>query len=76
MTKLSYRRQRRPMNAEEKADSKRLPDGSRAYRYDNLMSQSVGREKGEGAASWFPVKLKVENSNRTFETDGKQTKKE
>jgi adenine-specific DNA-methyltransferase len=49
---------RRPMNAEEKADSKRLPVGSRAYRYDNLMSQSVGREKGEGAASWFPVMMK------------------
>jgi adenine-specific DNA-methyltransferase len=48
---------RRPMNVEEKADSKRLPEGSRAYRYDNLMSQSVGRDKGEGAASWFPVKL-------------------
>ena len=48
---------RRPMNVEEKADSKRLPEGSKAYRYDNLMSQSVGRDKGEGAASWFPVKL-------------------
>jgi adenine-specific DNA-methyltransferase len=48
---------RRPMNSEEKGDPRRLPVGSRAYRYDNLMSQSVGREKGEGAASWFPVKL-------------------
>jgi adenine-specific DNA-methyltransferase len=48
---------RRPMNGEEKGDAKRLPVGSRAYRYDNLMSQSVGREKGEGAASWFPVTL-------------------
>ena len=48
---------RRPMNVEEKADSKRLPERSKAYRYDNLMSQSVGRDKGEGAASWFPVKL-------------------
>ncbi len=48
---------RRPMNVEEKGDAKRLPAGSKAYRYDNLMSQSVGREKGEGAASWFPVRL-------------------
>jgi adenine-specific DNA-methyltransferase len=47
-----------------------LPDGSRTtlaateaesiadarlFRFDNLTSQSVGREKGEGAASWFPV---------------------
>lgn len=29
----------------------------RPYRQDNLTSQSVGRDKGEGAASWFPVKI-------------------
>lgn len=48
-----------------------LPDGSvvsatsvaaesedaRRFRYDNITSQSVGREKGEGAASWFPVTI-------------------
>jgi adenine-specific DNA-methyltransferase len=27
------------------------------FRLDNITSQSVGREKGEGAASWFPVKI-------------------
>jgi adenine-specific DNA-methyltransferase len=27
----------------------------RPYRLDNLTSQSQGRAKGEGAASWFPV---------------------
>ena len=32
-----------------------LPDGARIYFRDNLTSQSVGREKGEGAASWFGV---------------------
>lgn len=32
-----------------------IPLGSRVFRIDNLTSQSVGREKGEGAASWFPV---------------------
>ncbi len=26
-------------------------------RIDNLTSQSIGREKGEGAASWFPVRI-------------------
>lgn len=26
-------------------------------RYDNITSQSVGRDKGEGAASWFPVRI-------------------
>src|SRR5260221_4712416 len=34
-----------------------VPSGARVFRYDNLMSQSMGREKGEGAASWFPVKI-------------------
>ncbi len=32
-----------------------LPAGGRIFRIDNLTSQSVGRDKGEGAASWFPV---------------------
>jgi adenine-specific DNA-methyltransferase len=34
-----------------------LPGGARVYRQDNITSQSVGRDKGEGAASWFPVKI-------------------
>ncbi len=25
------------------------------YRFDNITSQSIGRDKGEGAACWFPV---------------------
>ena len=29
----------------------------RPFRLGDLTSQSVGREKGEGAASWFPVEL-------------------
>jgi len=29
----------------------------RPFRHDNLTSQSMGREKGEGAASWFPVEI-------------------
>lgn len=33
---------------------------SRIYSLDNLTSQSVGRQKGEGAASWFPVKWEGE----------------
>ncbi len=32
------------------------PQG-RVFRLDNLTSQSAGRAKGEGAASWFPVAL-------------------
>jgi adenine-specific DNA-methyltransferase len=34
-----------------------LPEGGRLFRFDNLTSQSVGREKGEGAASWFGVDI-------------------
>jgi adenine-specific DNA-methyltransferase len=32
-----------------------LPAGARAFTLDNLTSQSIGRAKGEGAASWFGV---------------------
>jgi adenine-specific DNA-methyltransferase len=39
-----------------------VPDGARLLRFDNLTSQSVGREKGEGAASWFGVEI----AGRTF----------
>jgi adenine-specific DNA-methyltransferase len=27
------------------------------FRLDNITSQSIGRDKGEGAASWFPVEI-------------------
>jgi adenine-specific DNA-methyltransferase len=46
---------RRSMTSDEKAGTVDLPNEARVYRQDNLTSQSVGREKGEGAASWFPV---------------------
>jgi adenine-specific DNA-methyltransferase len=41
----------------EVVGSDALPTGARVFRIDNLTSQSVGREKGEGAASWFPVEF-------------------
>ncbi len=34
-----------------------LPAEAKVFRIDNLTSQSVGRDKGEGAASWFPVEF-------------------
>jgi len=34
-----------------------VPENARVYRQDNLTSQSVGRDKGEGASSWFPVRI-------------------
>ncbi len=45
----------RPISTEELRASEAIPDGARVFRIDNLTSQSVGRDKGEGAASWFPV---------------------
>lgn len=47
----------RYLSAEEKDDPSMLPEGSKVYSLDNLTSQSVGREKGEGAACWFPVTI-------------------
>ena len=49
--------QYRPVTREEKFGLKKIPEGGNVYRQDNLTSQSVGRDKGEGAASWFGVKI-------------------
>ena len=48
---------RRTMTSEEKTNPDLLSPDVRVYRQDNLTSQSLGREKGEGAASWFPVSV-------------------
>ena len=48
---------RRRMSAEERTSPALIPTGARVFRLDNLQSQSIGREKGEGAASWFPVEF-------------------
>jgi adenine-specific DNA-methyltransferase len=59
----AYRRVRlpdlseRPITAEELSGQHPLAEDSRLFRIDNLTSQSVGRDKGEGAASWFPVEF-------------------
>ena len=47
----------RAITAEELSGQQNLPSASRLFRIDNLTSQSVGRDKGEGAASWFPVEF-------------------
>jgi adenine-specific DNA-methyltransferase len=46
---------RRRMTADERLNPRMLAAGARVYRIDNLQAQSIGREKGEGASSWFPV---------------------
>ena len=38
-------------------DPRVISDELRIYSLDNLTSQSAGRDKGEGAASWFGVEL-------------------
>jgi adenine-specific DNA-methyltransferase len=48
---------RRPMSTSEREGRDPLPPGARPFRFDNLTSQSAGRAKGEGAASWFPVEI-------------------
>ncbi len=48
---------RRAMTADERRWPERLPESARPYRLDNLTAQAMGREKGEGAASWFPVEF-------------------
>lgn len=47
----------RPLSPEERVKNALLPTGSRIFAGDNLTSQSLGREKGEGAASWFKVRV-------------------
>ena len=48
---------RRTLTKSEKDSPDSLPPGSRIFANDNLTSQSIGRQKGEGAASWFPVEF-------------------
>jgi len=47
----------RSLSTAERANIALLPAGARLYAADNLTSQSIGREKGEGAASWFKVQI-------------------
>jgi adenine-specific DNA-methyltransferase len=47
----------RSLTEDELSGRAPLPSGARIFRIDNLTSQSVGRDKGEGAASWFPVQF-------------------
>jgi adenine-specific DNA-methyltransferase len=46
---------RRRMTSVEIASRETTKPNFRIYRQDNLTSQSMGRVKGEGAASWFDV---------------------
>ncbi|UFW80130.1 site-specific DNA-methyltransferase [Rhizobium sp. SU303] len=52
--------ERRVLSAKELSGETTLPDGWKVYFRDNITSQSMGRAKGEGAASWFPVEINGE----------------
>ena len=66
----------------DKYDQVELPDGSRIpeskakargvtgryFRLDNLTSESAGRAKGEGAASWFKVRIGSRDFTPTLQT--------
>lgn len=45
---------RAPLSDYEEAE---VPNGARIYALGDITSQSIGRDKGEGAACWFPVEL-------------------
>ena len=47
----------RPLLSEERQQPERIDVNCRVYRLDNMTSQSVGRDKGDGAASWFEVRV-------------------
>lgn len=48
-------RGRRSLNSAELNSIKGTAQSLRIYRQQTMTSQSLGRSKGEGAASWFPV---------------------
>jgi adenine-specific DNA-methyltransferase len=60
----------------ELADGSRLSAGTaeergltgRRFRLDNLTSESAGRAKGEGAASWFKVRIGERDFTPTLQT--------
>lgn len=45
------------LNDDELSTFLRLHGDAGIFRLDNITSQSIGRDKGEGAASWFPVEI-------------------
>jgi adenine-specific DNA-methyltransferase len=47
----------RPLGDDETTGQRGVPRDARVFAADNLTSQSIGREKGEGAASWFAVRF-------------------
>ena len=53
----AYRRVLTPQGESRPLRDGSMQEGERVFRVDNITSQSMGREKGEGAACWFPVRV-------------------
>ena len=49
---------RRGLSTDEIKNADKLPPDWRIFTAGNLSSQSIGRQKGEGAASWFAVRIR------------------
>jgi len=49
--------QRRRLGSSELSSVAASRDAARIFRPQTMSSQSLGRSKGEGAASWFPVEI-------------------
>lgn len=50
------------------AERESPPENARIFRISDLTSQSAGREKGEGAASWFSVHVQGKEFKPTLQT--------
>ena len=59
---------RRPASKREKEGEQTLPDGATMYTASDMQSAGMGREKGEGAASWFPVSVEGSVFKPTLQT--------
>jgi adenine-specific DNA-methyltransferase len=59
---------RRAATKEERSGATPLPDGATFFTASDLQSAGMGREKGEGAASWFPVEVDGGTFRPTLQT--------
>jgi adenine-specific DNA-methyltransferase len=59
---------RRAATGSERRGIEALPDGAALFTADQLQSAGMGREKGEGAASWFPIVFEGQTYRPTMQT--------
>ena len=59
---------RRAATVSERRGIEALPDGAALFTADQLQSAGMGREKGEGAASWFSVVFEGQTYHPTMQT--------